>query len=164
MNKGRIYTYKSVEIPSWEVKGLLKLVLRYWAFASVLFFLGFFLPTVLLLSPSPVDFPILRAGVVASAAMGFGITEVAVLSWLERCHHSGLSVIPRSLIELQCGLLPARVWNEELGDALEDRARRAESAQPPWRVQTAFFVAIAWMVVHAVQYWLSAGGTRRGAG
>ncbi len=48
--------------------------------------------------------------------------------------------------------LPTRLANEELGDALEDIARRASLGQSKWLIYFKMVTSVLWTAVHAVQH------------
>ena len=60
------------------------------------------------------------------------------------------------LFRMMALVLPRRLWEEELGDALEVLHALRKSGAPPWQIQVKIFSTFAWSLVNALREVMSA--------
>jgi hypothetical protein len=77
---------------------------------------------------------------------------------------AGLSTPDSAILGVFSPLLPTRLANEEIGDALEDIERRIARDCPSWHVWAKVVSTIIWASLHAIATVWSPGGEKKGAG
>jgi hypothetical protein len=60
--------------------------------------------------------------------------------------------------------MPQRVVDEQLGDSLEDLARRVAANKSIWSIRIKVALTMFWLTVHSVGYFLKESGIRKSSG
>jgi hypothetical protein len=72
-------------------------------------------------------------------------------AWLRAQGRAGIPRRAARAFSVLSAILPPRIADEELGDALEDIARRVRSRRPMWEIELKVAMTVVWSLLHAVE-------------